>query len=30
MDKPVDYLELRREGARELMPMVVALRREIH
>jgi len=30
MDKPVDDLELWREGARELMPMVVALRREVH
>ncbi|MEJ1967674.1 MAG: M20 family metallopeptidase [Rhizomicrobium sp.] len=30
MDKPVDDLELWREGARELMPMVVALRRDIH
>jgi len=30
MDKPADDLELWRAGARELMPMVVALRREIH
>ena len=30
MDKPADELELWREGARELMPMVVALRRELH
>lgn len=30
MDKPADDLELWREGARELMPMVVALRRELH
>jgi hippurate hydrolase len=30
MDKPADDLEIWREGARELMPMVVALRREIH
>jgi amidohydrolase len=30
MDKQADDLELWRAGARELMPMVVALRREIH
>ncbi|HXC56973.1 MAG TPA: M20 family metallopeptidase [Rhizomicrobium sp.] len=30
MDKPADDLEMWREGARELMPMVVALRRELH
>jgi len=30
MDKPTDDLEIWREGARELMPMVVALRRELH
>jgi hippurate hydrolase len=30
MDKPTDDLELWRAGARELMPQVVALRREIH
>ena len=30
MDKPADDLESWREGARGLMPMVVALRREIH
>ncbi len=30
MDKPADDLELWRAGARELMPMVVALRRELH
>ncbi|HEX4301942.1 MAG TPA: M20 family metallopeptidase [Rhizomicrobium sp.] len=30
MDKPTDDLELWRAGAQEMMPMVVALRREIH
>jgi hippurate hydrolase len=30
MDKQPDEFEIWREGARELMPMVVALRREIH
>jgi amidohydrolase len=30
MDKPVDDLEMWRDGARALMPMVVALRRELH
>ena len=30
MDKPADDLEMWREGARETMPMVVALRRELH
>ena len=30
MDKPTDDLDLWRTGAEELMPMVVALRREIH
>jgi hippurate hydrolase len=30
MDKPADDLTIWREGARELMPMVVALRRELH
>jgi hippurate hydrolase len=30
MDKAVDDLEIWREGARDLMPTVVALRREIH
>lgn len=30
MDKPTDDMDLWRDGARELMPMVVALRREIH
>ncbi len=30
MDKPADDLDLWREGARELLPMVVALRRELH
>ena len=30
MDKPADDLTIWREGARELMPMVVELRRELH
>jgi amidohydrolase len=30
MDKPADDLTLWREGARDLMPMVVELRRELH
>jgi hippurate hydrolase len=30
MDKPSDDLEIWRSGAKELMPMVTALRREIH
>ena len=30
MDKPADDLEMWREGARATMPMVVALRRELH
>src|SRR5690242_8683697 len=30
MDKPADDLRLWREGARDLMPMVVELRRELH